>query len=193
MPRPIERGTPGLRFGRSGDRPVVRGRVVGMMGMLLVVAAMMLSRRGVVPSDGADERVVVEVRGDVPEPGFHLVSRPGRLADALEAAGASVGTGEHQTLAGGTRVIVEDGSVRQEAMEEVLVVGLPVDVNMASATALGAVPGLGPKRSAAIVAERDAGGPYLDVDALTRVRGIGPATVERIRPFVTAKSVRTTP
>ncbi|MFO0003354.1 MAG: helix-hairpin-helix domain-containing protein [bacterium] len=37
-----------------------------------------------------------------------------------------------------------------------------------------------------MVAERESGGPYADVDALVRARGVGPSTVEALRPFVTA-------
>jgi competence protein ComEA len=122
----------------------------------------------------------------VPSPGFHALPPPVRLADALAAAGAPDLSVADATIAGGTRVVVESGAVRLETMDELLVVGLPIDINRAGAAALEAVPGLGPSRSAAIVAEREARGPYADVDALARVRGIGPATIDKLRPFLTA-------
>jgi competence protein ComEA len=45
---------------------------------------------------------------------------------------------------------------------------------------------VGPATAAAIVAYRDANGPFASVDALADVRGIGPAKLEAIRPLVTA-------
>ena len=67
-------------------------------------------------------------------------------------------------------------------------VGLPVaawpdmrlDVNTASAAELNALPGIGPRLSWGIVAERDTNGPFVALDDLQRVRGVGPAVVERI-------------
>jgi competence protein ComEA len=187
MARRSERS--GLRFGREAVRPAVRGRVLAMVALLLVAVGMLLARRAVLPEPAPVADVVVEVRGDVAAPGFHALPPPVTLSAALAAAGAPALDAPEATLRGGTRVVVEAGAVRLETMDELLVVGLPIDVNRAAAPALRAVPGLGPARSAAIVAERQAGGPYADVDALSRVRGIGPATVERLRPFLTAEPV----
>ncbi|NVB42041.1 helix-hairpin-helix domain-containing protein [Pseudenhygromyxa sp. WMMC2535] len=52
-----------------------------------------------------------------------------------------------------------------------------VDVNAASAEELTSLPGIGPKRAAAIIAAR----PFARVDELTRVRGVGPKTLARVR------------
>jgi comEA protein len=63
---------------------------------------------------------------------------------------------------------------------------LRLDLNRASAGELMALPGIGEVRALAIVTWRDENGPFSSVDDLERVRGIGPATVERLRPYVTA-------
>ena len=64
--------------------------------------------------------------------------------------------------------------------------GLPhrVDINAADAAAWCALPGIGAKKAAAILAERHQGGPFRSVQDLTRVRGIGPATVARLTPWL---------
>ena len=67
-----------------------------------------------------------------------------------------------------------------------LALGLAIDVNVASPAELESIPGIGPTRAAAIVADRARLGPFADVDALERVKGIGPATVDSIRPYITA-------
>ena len=60
-----------------------------------------------------------------------------------------------------------------------------VDVNVADAQALAALPGVGPALAGRIVAERAARGPFASADDLLRVPGIGAGRLERIRPFVT--------
>ena len=58
----------------------------------------------------------------------------------------------------------------------------PVDVNTASAETLAAtMEGVGPQKAQAIVAYRDRHGPFVAVEDLTAVRGIGPATPEKNR------------
>lgn len=58
-----------------------------------------------------------------------------------------------------------------------------VDLNAAPAQVLATLPGVGPSLAERIVGARD-DGPFASVDDLVRVRGIGPATVERLRPHV---------
>lgn len=62
----------------------------------------------------------------------------------------------------------------------------PIDVNRASADDLVALPGIGPARAAAIIALRDARGGLGSLDELLDVKGIGPKTLERLRPFAVA-------
>ena len=62
--------------------------------------------------------------------------------------------------------------------------GRLVMLRTATAEQLAQLPGIGPARAKAIVDERRRNGPYKSVDGLTRVSGIGPATIERIRRFV---------
>lgn len=68
-----------------------------------------------------------------------------------------------------------------------LTLGLAVDVNRATADELEALPGIGPKLAARIVEDRTRRGPFPSVEALDRVRGIGPATVRRLRGLVGAE------
>lgn len=55
-----------------------------------------------------------------------------------------------------------------------------IDINSASAAELENLPGIGPTKAAAIVAEREANGPFASCQALTRVQGIGARTVEKL-------------
>jgi competence protein ComEA len=59
-----------------------------------------------------------------------------------------------------------------------------VDLNRASADDLAAVPGIGPGLASEVVREREERGRFRTPDALRRVRGIGPARMERARPWI---------
>lgn len=64
-----------------------------------------------------------------------------------------------------------------------LLFGLRLDLGSADAEALEALPGIGPVRAAAILAER-ARRPFVRVEDLDRVPGIGPRSVARLRDWV---------
>jgi competence protein ComEA len=57
-----------------------------------------------------------------------------------------------------------------------------VDVNAASAEALEGIKGIGPAKAKAIVAERDAHGPYKNgADLAARVKGLGEKSVAKLQ------------
>lgn len=64
-----------------------------------------------------------------------------------------------------------------------LLFGLGVDPNRADPRTLEALPGIGPARAAAIVAERERR-PFAHAADLERVAGIGPATRRRVAPWL---------
>ena len=60
-----------------------------------------------------------------------------------------------------------------------------VDINTASIDELAAaLPGIGPGKAQRIVDWREANGSFQSIDQLLEVSGIGPVTLENIRPFV---------
>jgi competence protein ComEA len=60
-----------------------------------------------------------------------------------------------------------------------------VNINTASATELETLSGIGEVLAGTIVEYRDQNGPFVSVDDLLDVSGIGPATLEEIRDQVT--------
>jgi competence protein ComEA len=61
----------------------------------------------------------------------------------------------------------------------------PVDVDVADSAALERLPRIGPALAARIVADRQQRGPFGSLDALQRVRGIGPKLAASLATFVT--------
>ena len=61
-----------------------------------------------------------------------------------------------------------------------------ININTASAAELTQLKGIGAKRAAKIIQDREKNGRFASVDDLTRIKGIGPKTVEKNRARVTA-------
>lgn len=58
-----------------------------------------------------------------------------------------------------------------------------IDLNSATAAELEALPRIGPSLARRIVEDREKHGPFRSVEELDRVKGIGPRTMELLRPF----------
>ncbi len=65
-----------------------------------------------------------------------------------------------------------------------LSLGLKMDLNRTSVRDLALLPGIGPAIARRIAAEQNNRGDFTSPEDLTRVRGVGPNTIEKIRPFV---------
>jgi competence protein ComEA len=68
-----------------------------------------------------------------------------------------------------------------------------LDPDRATAADWERLPGIGPALAARIVADRGAHGPFGGVAGLARVRGNGPKTVERLRPYLRDPAVDSVP
>jgi competence protein ComEA len=86
----------------------------------------------------------------------------------------------HSTPEGGDVRYPAAGSARKELNATVM-----VNINSAGKSQLTQLPGIGPAIAERIIESRN-DSPFNSVDDLLRVKGIGPAKLERIRPFVTA-------
>jgi len=142
--------------------------------------------------------VLVHAAGAVAHPGVYSLPVDARVGDLLAAAGGPVGGADVNRLnlaaplTDGTRVYVP--IVGEDAPPAVLgpdvggsagASGGPIDLNRADASALEALPGVGPATAAAIVAHREQHGPFRSVDDLLDVRGIGDSKLAAMRDLVT--------
>lgn len=91
-------------------------------------------------------------------------------------------TGEPYTVSTQTQWTEEPGTVVPEAET---VVSEKININTATQEELQTLSGIGEVRSAAIVADREANGPFRIPEDLTRVKGIGQGTLEDILDHIT--------
>ena len=62
--------------------------------------------------------------------------------------------------------------------------GLPLRLNDTALEGLILLPGIGPIRASRVLRHRAAHGPFSRLEELARIEGIGPRTVERLRPYL---------
>jgi competence protein ComEA len=78
----------------------------------------------------------------------------------------------------------EQARLDMAAIEEALEPIGTVDLNSATPAELVRLPGIGPVRGRAILELRRRKGGFSSIDELLEVHGIGPATLERLRPYI---------
>src|SRR5262249_16342269 len=65
-----------------------------------------------------------------------------------------------------------------------IAIDFKIDVNQAQWPELSLMPNIGEQLAKRIVADRTERGPFKDLEELRRVRGIGPKTLESMKPFL---------
>lgn len=140
--------------------------------------------------------VHVHAAGAVAEPGLYRLPGGARVADLLDAAGGVVADADLDrvnlaaALVDGAQLYVprvgEPGVSMAGAASPVGGQTGPIDVNVAGAAELEALPGIGPTIAAAIVDHRERHGPFAAVEDLVEVTGIGPAKLDALSDLVVA-------
>ena len=139
----------------------------------------------------------VQVVGKVKSPGIYsfeqgvtvsqAVARAGgSLSPADESAWSEVETGNGRRI----QIIAEPSGATSVklgwmAVPIRLTLGVPLDINQASAVELSQVPGINHKLAREVVALRVRRGAFSKLENLCEVKGIGPATVRRLKPYLT--------
>lgn len=139
---------------------------------------------------------VVHVSGAVRTPGVVRLPERARVADAIDAAGGAMPDARLDRLnlarvvADGERVHVprvgEDAPPPEEPGSRAILPDGRLDLNLATQAELETLPGVGPARAQAIIAEREAR-PFRVPGDLRRVPGIGEATFQRLAPLVAVR------
>jgi len=157
---------------------------------------------GAVPTPATGQPILVHVAGAVRRPGLYEFQPGARVADAIDAARGPrspatlnqlnlaeplVDGQKIQVLGRGAAVPPTAGGTSGSTVSgSPPAGGAPlVSLNSADQVALETIPGVGPVTATAILDFRAQVGGFSSIDQLLDVSGIGPATLESIRPYVT--------
>jgi competence protein ComEA len=146
------------------------------------------------------EVVLVHVAGAVRRPGLYELAAGARVADAIRAAGGAARRADLDALnlaeqlvdaqkvdvpRRGEQSATTAPTAPPTAAGSPAVDGPLVNINTADQAALEAIPDVGPVTAAAILEYRAQIGSFTSIDQLLDVSGIGPVTLENMRPYVT--------
>ncbi|GIU96959.1 MAG: competence protein ComEA [Actinomycetota bacterium] len=185
----------GLWYARSLPRPVALAELPGPSASPGVAGSHATAVGS--PAPTAAGTVIVDVTGEVRRPGVYAFPSGARVVDAIERAGGPTGRAFlpalnlAATLVDGQQVLVPREGDQGAPGAGPAAPGAPgaagplVNVNTADAAALETLPGIGEVLAGAIIQYRTEHGPFRSVDELEDVSGIGPATLEKLRPLVT--------
>ena len=144
--------------------------------------------------------VFVQMAGKVKSPGIYSFDQAVTVAQAVAKAGGPLSPLNRSDELAWDKVQIENGRRIQiitepsgttsfnlgwMAVPTRLALGVLIDINQASVAELSQVPGIGPKLAQGIVALRARRGVFSKLENLCEVRGIGPATVRRLKPYLT--------
>ena len=137
--------------------------------------------------------IFVHVAGKVVKPDIYPLLEGSRVADAIKAAGGAlkgVDTSEinlARILNDGEQVYVGYVAPAQHSggKKSGKKFNGIININRASKTEFDSLAGIGPVIAGKIVAYRNQNGPFLAIEDLLKVSGIGAKTLERIRPRLT--------
>jgi competence protein ComEA len=151
--------------------------------------------------------ITVDVAGAVLRPGVYELPASARSADAITAAGGFAPSADQaalslaQPLQDGDKLIVPEAGANRSASAAIVpeapdvgasrgsvldVAGVAlININTASALELEALPAIGPVTAQAIVDYRTTHGNFRSVEEIVSVKGIGPATLEKIKLLIT--------
>ena len=172
-----------------------------LFGLFLAAVVWIVSRtpsgEAVVLRPAPTEKpVVVYITGAVPRPGVYALPKNARVQDAISAAGGFLAEAEKSQI--NLAALLEDGEKLDipfiEGASPVLGTPVPVfftsttelvNINTASPDEIDALPGVTTPAAQRVIEYREQNGPFLNIEDIINVQGIGAGTFERIKDQIT--------
>lgn len=146
------------------------------------------------------EEIIVEIKGQVPNPGIFVLPVDSRLHLAIGLAGGLLPEADALSLNMAMK-LTDEMSVYVPKIGEMLIAppvieapaaqqaaspsgGGLVNINTADETGLTTLSGIGPAKAAAIIAHREEHGPFASIEALKDVTGIGDKTFDQLKESI---------
>ena len=145
--------------------------------------------------------MMVDIKGEVLNPGVYEVREGDRIINLIEKAGGltkeadSIGVNFALKLSDEMAVYIPKKGEATEVVGDLIRNGSPnseaggskVNLNLATASDLETLPGIGPAKSAAILEYRETNGSFKSIEDLKSVSGIGDKTYEKLSSLITVK------
>ena len=184
-----------LHYSRTQKRALL---ILG--GILLLISSFVVLRGNtqstaapeVIPITVVEPEIFVDVTGAVNKPGVYTLTGKSRVIDAIKAAGDSAPGADLSTI--NLARIVNDGEQIYVDSTVINSAGVrvsksvhsgPININRATAKQFEALDGVGPVLAKRIVDYRAANGPFITLEDLDKVSGIGPAKFAQFKSQIT--------
>ena len=172
-------------------------RALLILGVLVILFSALIVVRGnshevvappIVPIQIAAPEIFIDVTGAVNKPGVYTMPANSRVIDAIKAAGDSAPGADLSTinlvrvLSDGEQIYV-DATILNSAGVRVSKTthSAFININRATAGQLDSLDGIGPVIAKRIVEYRTLNGPFISIEDLQKVSGIGVAKFEQIK------------
>ena len=141
--------------------------------------------------DKQDEKIFVDVKGAVKNPGVFETTKDKRIKDLIDVAGGLLDDADTSTLNLSQKVkdqmviyVLKHGE-KPKQMSEIGTTssssGDVININTANKEQLMKISGVGKTKAEAIIEHREKNGDFKKKEDITKVRGIGKATFEKIK------------
>ena len=141
--------------------------------------------------DKQDEKIFVDVKGAVKNPGVFETTKDKRIKDLIDVAGGLLDDADTSTLNLSQKVkdqmviyVLKHGE-KPKQMSEIGTTssssGEVININTANKEQLMKISGVGKTKAEAIIEHREKKGDFKKKEDITKVRGIGKATFEKIK------------
>ena len=143
-----------------------------------------------------NQTVVVDVKGQVHEPGVYTLPAGSRVLDALQLAGGILPTAEEKALNFAAKLVDEMViyvPLIGESDVSMTIATTPstsesqsalVNINTSDESTLMTLSGIGPSKAKAIIAYREEKGLFKTIEDIKEVTGISDLTFENLKDFI---------
>lgn len=143
--------------------------------------------------------LLVIASGQVVKPGLHALAPGSSIKDLALLAAPSFALSripeniKQLPLTSGQEVLFSTElpsalQIKPLSGKRRIVLSIPLDINTATASDLEALPHIGKEMAKRIVRFREINGPFLNLNDLTRVKGLGPKTLEKVQGLLVTGS-----
>ncbi len=178
----------------------IQKRALLILGALVIAISSLVVLRGgshevveppIVAVQIAAPEIFIDVTGAVNNPGVYTLAANSRVIDAIKAAGDSAPGADLSTvnlarvLSDGEQIYVDATIVNSAGVRiSKIVRSGPININRATLSQFDSLDGIGPVIAKRIIEYRKVNGPFLTVEDLQKVSGIGVAKFATIKSKV---------